>query len=34
MNTWVWRQLAPNGETLVREGLAFIRSMQKKHGCV
>jgi D-psicose/D-tagatose/L-ribulose 3-epimerase len=32
MNTWVWRQLAPNGDTLVREGVAFIRSMQKKHG--
>ena len=32
MNTWVWRQLAPNGDTLVREGIAFIRGMQKKHG--
>ena len=32
MNTWVWRQLAPNGDTLVREGIAFIRTMQKKHG--
>ncbi len=32
MNTWVWRQLAPDGDTLVREGLAFIRRMQKKHG--
>ncbi len=31
MNTWVWRQLAPNGETLVREGIEFIRSMQKKY---
>lgn len=32
MNTWVWRQLAPNGDTLVRDGVKFIRSMQKKHG--
>ncbi|MEI8196350.1 MAG: sugar phosphate isomerase/epimerase family protein, partial [Phycisphaerae bacterium] len=32
MNTWVWRQLAPSGDTLVREGTAFIRSMQEKHG--
>ena len=32
MNTWVWRQLAKDGDTLVREGVAFIRSMQKKHG--
>lgn len=32
MNTWVWRQLAADGDTLVREGLAFIRSMQERHG--
>lgn len=32
MNTWVWRQLAPDGDTLVREGIAFIRSMMRKHG--
>ena len=32
MNTWVWRQLAPDGDTLVREGLAFIRGMQKRYG--
>jgi D-psicose/D-tagatose/L-ribulose 3-epimerase len=32
MNTWVWRQLAADGDTLVREGLAFIRGMQAKHG--
>ncbi len=32
MNTWVWRQLAEDGETLVREGTAFIRQMQTKHG--
>lgn len=32
MNTWVWRQLAPDGDTLVREGVAFIRSMQEEYG--
>lgn len=32
MNTWVWRQLAQDGDTLVRDGITFIRSMQKKHG--
>ncbi|HEY8528090.1 MAG TPA: sugar phosphate isomerase/epimerase family protein [Paenibacillaceae bacterium] len=32
MNTWVWRQLAPDGDTLIREGAAFIRSMQEKYG--
>ncbi|WP_020618066.1 sugar phosphate isomerase/epimerase family protein [Paenibacillus daejeonensis] len=32
MNTWVWRQLAPSGDTLVEEGVAFIRGMMKKHG--
>jgi len=32
MNTWVWRQLAPDGDTLIREGAAFIRSMREKHG--
>ncbi|NSW89710.1 MAG: sugar phosphate isomerase/epimerase [Firmicutes bacterium] len=32
MNTWVWRQLAKDGDTLVREGVAFIRSMQNKYG--
>jgi D-psicose/D-tagatose/L-ribulose 3-epimerase len=32
MNTWVWRQLAPDGDTLVREGVAFIRTMQTKYG--
>jgi D-psicose/D-tagatose/L-ribulose 3-epimerase len=32
MNTWVWRQLAPDGDTLVREGVAFIREMQAKYG--
>lgn len=32
MNTWVWRQLAPDGDTLVREGVAFIRELQARHG--
>ncbi|MHC5073499.1 MAG: sugar phosphate isomerase/epimerase family protein [Planctomycetota bacterium] len=32
MNTWVWRQLAPDGDTLLKEGVAFIRTMQKKYG--
>lgn len=32
MNTWVWRQLAPDGNTLVKEGVRFIREMMCKHG--
>ncbi len=32
MNTWVWRQLAPNGDTLLREGVAFIRAKQREYG--
>ena len=32
MSTWVWRQLAPDGDTLLKEGVAFIRQMQKKYG--
>lgn len=32
MNTWVWRQLAPDGDILVREGVRFIRGMAAKHG--
>jgi len=32
MNTWVWRQLAPDGDTLLKEGTAFIRSKQKEYG--
>jgi D-psicose/D-tagatose/L-ribulose 3-epimerase len=32
MNTWVWRQLAPSGDDLVRDGTAFIKGMVKKHG--
>ena len=31
MNTWVWRQLAPNGDFLIKEGAAFIRKMQEKY---
>ena len=31
MNTWVWRQLAPDGDTLVREGIRFIKLMMKKY---
>ncbi|CAM4089241.1 sugar phosphate isomerase/epimerase [Paenibacillus alkaliterrae] len=32
MNTWVWRKLAPDGDTLVREAITFIRGMQTKYG--
>ncbi len=32
MNTWVWRRLAPDSDTLVREGVKFIRGMQAKYG--
>ena len=32
MNTWVWRQLAPSGDVLLKEGVKFIRSMQDKYG--
>ena len=32
MSTWVWRQLAKDGDTFVREGIAFIRKMQEKYG--
>lgn len=32
MNTWVWRQLAPSGDVLIKEGAAFIRQMQDKYG--
>lgn len=32
MNTWVWRQLAPSGDALLQEGVAFIRRMQEKYG--
>ncbi|MBN2984644.1 MULTISPECIES: sugar phosphate isomerase/epimerase family protein [Cohnella] len=32
MNTWVWRQLAPSGDALVAEGVAFIRGKMAQHG--
>lgn len=32
MNTWVWRQLAPDGDTLLREGAEFIRKKQREYG--
>lgn len=32
MNTWVWRQLAPDGDTLLREGVDFIRGKQREYG--
>ena len=31
MSTWVWRKLAPNGETFVRESVAFARKMIEKY---
>ena len=31
INTWVWRQLAPDGDTLVKEGIKFIRSLCEKY---
>ncbi len=34
MNTWVWRQLAENGDVLLKQGLEFIRGMQKKYNLV
>lgn len=32
MNTWVWRKLAPSGDVLVAEGVAYIRGMMEKYG--
>lgn len=32
MNTWVWRQLAPSGDVLLKQGSAFIRGMMEKYG--
>lgn len=32
MNTWVWRKLAPSGDALVKEGIAFIRDMMDRYG--
>jgi D-psicose/D-tagatose/L-ribulose 3-epimerase len=31
MSTWVWRKLAPDADSFIREGIAFIRSMAKKY---
>ncbi len=31
MSTWVWRKLAPDGDTFVRESIAFARGMMKKY---
>lgn len=32
MSTWVWRQLAPSGDVLLKEGVEFIRKKQKEYG--
>jgi len=32
MNTWVWRQLAPSGDVLLKEGIVFVNKMKKKYG--
>ena len=32
MNTWVWRQLAPSGDALLKDGVSFIRTKQKEYG--
>lgn len=34
MNTWVWRQLAPDGDTLLIEGIQFIKQKQIEYGLV
>ncbi len=31
MNTWVWRRLARDGDTLVHEGIAFIKELMRKY---
>lgn len=31
MSTWVWRKLAPDGDTFLKEGIKFIQSMMKKY---
>ena len=31
METWVWRKLAPDGDTFVRESIKFAREMLKKY---
>ena len=32
MSTWVWRQLAPDGDTLLKRGSDFIRKKQREYG--
>ncbi|MBW2154974.1 MAG: sugar phosphate isomerase/epimerase, partial [Deltaproteobacteria bacterium] len=32
MSSWVWRELAPSGDILLKEGTKFIRGMQRKYG--
>lgn len=32
--TCIWRTLAPDGDALAREGLAFLKGMAEKHGVV
>ncbi len=32
MNTWVWRQLAPSGDVLLQQGVAFIRAKMREYG--
>jgi D-psicose/D-tagatose/L-ribulose 3-epimerase len=32
MSTWVWRKLAPDGETYVRESMKFTKEMIRKYG--
>lgn len=34
MNTWVWRKLAKDSDTLLTEGVAFIKKMQRKYNLV
>ncbi len=31
MNIWVWRQLAPSGDLLIKESATSIRRMQQKY---
>jgi len=31
MNSWVWRKLAPDGDTFLREGIRFLREMIAKY---
>ena len=30
-NTWVWRELAPSGDVLLQEGIAFVKKMMEKY---